>query len=114
MTNCRPGFLQPCANIGEGTRLTSRSGRFTPRGIDSDMDRVGEWPFRLRRRYAAACLLGSRVRTPLREWMMFVSCVGCVLSGSGLCDGPITRPEESYWVCVFGCVWSKNLNNETA
>ena len=28
----------------------------------------------------------------------------CVLSGRGLCDGPITRPEESYrlW-CVTGC-----------
>jgi hypothetical protein len=25
---------------------------------------------------------------------MFVCCVGCVLSG--LCDEPITRPEESY------------------
>ena len=24
----------------------------------------------------------------------------CVLSGGGLCDGPITRPEESYRVCV--------------
>jgi hypothetical protein len=35
---------------------------------------------------------------------MFVSCTVFVLSGS-LCDGPITRPEESYrlW-CV--CVWS--------
>jgi hypothetical protein len=33
---------------------------------------------------------------------MFVS-RECVLSGRGLCDGPITRPEESYlgWcVCV--------------
>jgi hypothetical protein len=23
----------------------------------------------------------------------------CVLSGRGLCDGLITRPEESYWLC---------------
>jgi hypothetical protein len=29
------------------------------------------------------------------EWM-FVSCVCCVLSGKGLCDELITRPEESY------------------
>jgi hypothetical protein len=27
---------------------------------------------------------------------MSVSCECCVLSGRGLCDGPITRPEESY------------------
>jgi hypothetical protein len=28
----------------------------------------------------------------------------CVLSGSGLCDGPIPRPEESYWLwCVIVC-----------
>jgi hypothetical protein len=30
-------------------------------------------------------------------WMS-VSCECCVLSGRGLCDGPITRPEESYRV----------------
>jgi hypothetical protein len=30
-----------------------------------------------------------------------------------LCDGTITRPEESYWVwCVL--VWSRNLKNEEA
>jgi hypothetical protein len=33
------------------------------------------------------------------------------LSGRGLCDGPITRPEESYRLC---CVWSRNLKNEEA
>ena len=27
---------------------------------------------------------------------MFVFCECCVLSGRGLCDGLITRPEESY------------------
>jgi hypothetical protein len=27
---------------------------------------------------------------------MFVCCEFCVLSGRGLCDGLITRPEESY------------------
>jgi len=25
---------------------------------------------------------------------MFLSCVSCVLSGRGLCDGLITRPED--------------------
>jgi hypothetical protein len=28
----------------------------------------------------------------------------CVLSGRDLCDGPITRPEESYRVCMSVCV----------
>jgi hypothetical protein len=32
---------------------------------------------------------------------MSVSCEWCVLSGIGLCDGLVTRPEESYPV---GCV----------
>jgi hypothetical protein len=27
---------------------------------------------------------------------MDVCCECCVLSGRGLCEGPITRPEESY------------------
>jgi hypothetical protein len=33
---------------------------------------------------------------------MFVCCECCVLSGRGLCDGLITRPEESYrlWLVV--------------
>jgi hypothetical protein len=34
---------------------------------------------------------------------MFVCCEYCVLSGKGLCDELITRPEESYqlwWVIV--------------
>ena len=35
---------------------------------------------------------------------MFVCCECCVLSGKGLCDELITRPEESYrlW-CVVVC-----------
>ena len=35
-----------------------------------------------------------------------VSCNCCVLSGVGLCDGPITLPEEPYRVCfcLFVCV----------
>jgi len=36
--------------------------------------------------------------------LVFVCCECCVLSGRGLCDGLITRPEESYrlW-CVAVC-----------
>jgi hypothetical protein len=43
---------------------------------------------------------------------MFVCCECCVLSGKGLCDELITRPEESYrlW-CVIVCDL-ENLKNE--
>jgi len=49
----------------------------------------------------AARLLRSWVRIPPRAWM-FVCCECCVLSGRGLCDELITRPEESYrlWYVV--------------
>ena len=45
----------------------------------------------------------SKAARPLRLWVwippgawMVVFCECCVLSGRGLCDGLITRPEESY------------------
>jgi len=40
-------------------------------------------------------MLRSWVRIPPGAWM-FACCESCVLSGRGLCDGLITRPEESY------------------
>ena len=45
---------------------------------------------------------------------MSVCCECCVLSGRGLCDELITRPEESYrlW-CVVLCDL-ENLKNEEA
>jgi hypothetical protein len=55
------------------------------------------WPRGLRRGYVAVRLLGLRIRIPPGA-RMSVSCEFCVLSGRGLCDGPITRPEESYRV----------------
>ena len=54
-----------------------------------------QWPRGLRRRSTAACQLRLWVRIPPGAWM-FVCCKCCVLSGRGLCDGLITRPEESY------------------
>ena len=41
-----------------------------------------------------------------RHVCLSVSCNCCVLSGVGLCDGPITLPEEPYRVCfcLFVCV----------
>ena len=44
--------------------------------------------------YAAAHLLRSWVRIPPGTWI-FVCCECRVLSGRGLCDELITRPEES-------------------
>ena len=52
----------------------------------------------------AARLLRSWVRIPPGEWI-FVCCECRVLSGRGLCDELITRPEESsrLW-CAVVCV----------
>ena len=54
-------------------------------------------------RPAAAHLLRSWVPIPPGTWI-FVCCECRVLSGRGLCDELITRPEESYrlW-CVVVC-----------
>ena len=54
-----------------------------------------QWPRGLRRRSTAARPLRLWVPIPPGAWM-FVCCERCVLSGRGLCDGLITRPEESY------------------
>ena len=45
---------------------------------------------------------------------MFVCCECCVLSGSGLCDELITRPDDSYrlW-CVVVCDLENFKNEET-
>ena len=65
--------------------------------------RRSQWPSGLRRGSAAARLLRLWVQIPPGAWMP-VSCECCVLSGRGLCDELITRPEESYrlW-CVIVC-----------
>ena len=52
----------------------------------------------LRCRSAAARLLRLWVRIPTGAWI-FVCCECRVLSGRGLCDELITRPEESYRLC---------------
>src|SRR5215475_3577756 len=49
-------------------------------------------------RPVAARLLRSWVRIPPGAWI-FVCCECRVLSGRGLCDELITRPEESYRLC---------------
>ena len=64
-------------------------------GHSQDLYCRSQWPRGLRRRSAAARLLRSWVRIPPGAWMS-VCCECCVLSDRGLCDGLITRPEESY------------------
>ena len=69
----------------------------------SEMFCRSQWPRGLKRRSAAARLLRSWVRIPPGAWI-FVCCECCVLSGRGLCEELITRPEESYRLrCVVGC-----------
>jgi len=59
-----------------------------------------QWPHGLRRRSAAARLLRIVGSNPIEG--TDVCCHCCVLSGRGLCDELITRPEESYrlWYVV--------------
>ena len=63
--------------------------------------RRSQWSPSLRCRSATARQLRLWVRIPPGAWMSFC-CGCCVLSGRGLCDGLITRPEESYrlWCVV--------------
>jgi len=59
-----------------------------------------QWPRGLRRRSAAARLLKLWVQIP-PGGMEFCLLLVCVLSGRGLCDELITRPEESYRLWYF-------------
>ena len=108
-----PGFSLGCmvhsANITTKTNMDALIIRIT---VANCRESQSQWPRFLRRRSAAARLLGLWVRITPGAWM-FVSCECCVLSGRGLCVGLITRPEGSYrlW-CVW--VWSWILHNQEA
>jgi hypothetical protein len=71
-----------------------------------------QWPRDLRRRSTAARPLRLCVRIPPGAWMS-VCCECCVSSRRGLCDGLITRPDESYrlWRVV---VCDRETSNEEA
>ena len=81
--------------------LTARRQQFTHthtahHTITIKKQRIFRWPHWSRgqgRGSAAALLKELLVRNPAGAWMP-VSCELCVLSGRGLCDGPITRPES--------------------
>jgi len=64
-----------------------------------------QWSCGLRRRSAVVRLLGLRVRIPPGHGCPSLASV-MFLSDRGLCNGPITRPEQSYqvwrvWVLVL-------------
>ena len=62
-----------------------------------------QWPHGLRRGSAVAHLLRLWIRIPPGAWIS-VCCECWVLSGRGVCDKLITRPEQSFrlW-CVVVC-----------
>ena len=60
-----------------------------------------------------ARLLRLWVRIPPGAWMS-VCCECCVLSGRGLCNELITRPEESYRLWYVAVCDLENLKNEEA
>jgi hypothetical protein len=59
------------------------------------------WPRGVKMWACDSSLAGNAGSNQGEEAWMSVSCECRVLSNRGLCDGPITRPEESYRVwCV--------------
>ena len=89
------GLLQEVASTGESKNRNEKKYGVLPSGRCRS-----QWPCGLRRRYSAPRLLRSWFRIQPGAWMF----VCCVLSGKGLCDGLITRPEESYQLWrVFEC-----------
>ena len=106
-----PGAQQALYSMGtgRGSFLVGYGGRSVkPYRADIKARNVGitcrsQWPRGLRRRSATARLLRMWVRILPGAWTD-VCCDCCVLSGRGLCDGLITRPEESYRLrCVVVC-----------
>ena len=69
--------------------------QFLPAHFGQYIKFVSQLPHVLRRGPDVHRFVGLRVRIPPGSWLS-VCCERCVLSGKGLCDGLITRPEESY------------------
>ena len=65
--------------------------------------RRSQWPRGLKRTFATARQLRLWVRVPPMAWIS-VCCECCVMSGRGLYEELISRPEDSYrlW-CVVVC-----------
>jgi hypothetical protein len=90
--------------------LTAGRRKYKEQNHDKRMNIKCQWRRCLRRGSEAARLLGSWLRIPPGACLS-VSFECCVLSGTGLCVGLITRPGDSYRVwCVWMRSWS--LDNE--
>jgi len=96
----RPPFVPPTVS-GKNHVKTVDGAVLVKKHVCNNYCKVqGSWsrsqcPRGLRRRSSAARLLRLWIRIPPGAWM-FVCCECCVLSCRRLCDGLITRPEESY------------------
>ena len=88
------------SNTGSSRYFKNTSHYFHPKPIilytPITIDSRSQLSRGLRRGYAVAPLPGLQVRLPPGGMSVCREC--CVLSGRGLCDGLITRPEESYRV----------------
>ena len=98
-------------NFEEILSRVHRSFKEQNKVLESSIISRSQWPRGLRCRSAAARLLRSWVRIPPGAWI-YVCSECCVLSGKGVCDELITRPEESYrlWcvvVCDLGTSWMR-------
>ena len=93
-------YLPACSAVAQPT-APPRNLVYYKISINRCMTNRPQWPRGLRRRSTAARLLRLWVRIPMGA-RMSVCCECCMLSGRGLCDELITRPEESYrlWFVV--------------
>ena len=98
-------YLQVCLPFAALSSfiLTKKFYVHVKQSVACDVTHTAQCPRGPRRRSAAAPLLRLWFRISLGAWM-FLCCECCVLSGWGLCDELITRPEDSdrLW-CVVLC-----------
>ena len=73
------------------------------RGLDITLHKNNEQPIPVAASISGHPLLGLRVRIPLGGMVVCLLCMLC-LTGRAVCEGPVSRPEESFSVCVSPCV----------
>jgi hypothetical protein len=103
----------PCSNAGRNTGYSQKDfsglssstpSRTVLSSLHHSLISRCRRPRGLRRRSAAASLLGMQIRIPSGV-LMLASYECCVVTSRGLCDGPIPRPGYSYQACVCVCVY---------
>jgi len=90
-----PDFITTAQDGGKVVSLTHRPPLSPENTPGTHFCCRSQWPRALRPKSSAARLLRLWFRI-LPRARIFVCCECCVLSGRGLCDELITRPEESY------------------